>query len=347
MKSSTAYLFYLKNDKHTIYRGDNLREINYFLEIFTPNIRNLILSNPPYIIEKITEIRLRKNNPVVVYIENSPYFISNNGPLISNPNENCFLINSGDFELIVDRLCNSSFHNNIETMLNGYITAQNGSRVGLCSSAVYKNGVLASIKDISSLNIRIAKEFKNCSRNIINEIYKDNLPSIIVASLPSMGKTTFLRDFARIISSGYKGKYTKTVIVDERNEIAGNFDTGINTDIISGFTKAKGIEAAIRTMSPEIIICDEIGTPDELEKISFGFSTGVKFAVSVHLKSAEKIMPDSVAARLIESGEFEYLIVLKKYTQEYLVYNLTEENSEGIGNFNDDFLFRLFGNYNS
>ena len=62
-----------------------MREINYFLEIFTPNIRNLILSNPPYIIEKITEIRLRKNNPVVVYIENSPYFISNNGPLISNP----------------------------------------------------------------------------------------------------------------------------------------------------------------------------------------------------------------------------------------------------------------------
>lgn len=322
-----------------------MSSINYFLDTFSSNLRSLVLANPIYIIERITEFRIRKNKPLIIYIGNKPCFLNKDGKLSSNPSENSYLINDEEFESIIEKLCNHSIHTNMSNMVNGYITVKNGSRVGICSSAVYKQGSLTSVKDISSINIRIAKEYINCSRSILNEIYKEELPSIIVASLPSMGKTTFLRDFSRLISSGYNGRYQKTVLVDERSELSADFDVGYNCDIIKNFPKEKGIEIALRTMSPDIIVCDEIATNEELEKVQFGFSSGVKFAVSVHLKDIENISLESIAGKLIDSKEFDYLIILKNYTNLYQIYDLRDVRIEADRHFDDDFLYNLFGNY--
>ncbi|MCM1285655.1 MAG: hypothetical protein NC213_02555 [Acetobacter sp.] len=321
--------------------------INYFLDIFSLKLKSLILMNPTYIIERITEFRIRKNKPLIIYIDSKAYFLNNNGELSSNPSEYSYLVEQEEFEIIIEKLCNNSIHTNMSNMINGYVTAKNGSRVGICSSAVYKQGCLTSVKDISSINIRIAKECINCSRNILNEIYKEVLPSIIVASPPSMGKTTFLRDFTRLISSGYNGRYQKAIIIDERCELSAGFDVGYNCDVIKNYSKEKGIEIALRTMSPDIIICDEIATNDELKKIQFGFSTGVKFAVSVHLKDIENISAESITGKLIDTGEFDYLIILQNYTNAYKIYDLRDVGIETDRNINDDFLYNIFGNYNS
>lgn len=313
--------------------------ITYFFSAFPEYLSDVFNSFDKSIISLITEIRLRRNKAVIVYIKQIPYFISIGGKLVNHFSQNIISLDDDSFDFITDRLCNHSFHTNMNTMINGYITTKGGSRVGIGASAVYKDNSLNSIKDINSLNIRIAREHKNCSREILNLLFTEKNPSIIVAGPVLCGKTTFLRDFSRLLSSGFAGRYRKITIVDERREIAGGFDVGINTDVLSGYEKAKGIEIATRTLSPDIIVCDEIGNINELEAIQYGFSTGVNFAVSVHMKDEENLQRNKIIQRLIETGEFDYLVLLKSFTDEFEIIDLRSYQLENNRNNNDNPFF--------
>lgn len=287
----------------------------------------------------ITELRLRRNKPIIVYLKADAYFISIGGRLVSSFSSNTILIDDESFDFITDRLCNRSYHTNMHTMIDGYITTKNGSRVGISSTAVYKDNAISSVRDINSINIRIAKEYKDCSRKILNLLYAENTPSIIVAGAVLSGKTTFLRDFSRLLSSGFAGRYRKVSIVDERCEIANGFDVGINTDILTGYEKAKGIEIATRTLSPDIIVCDEIGNINELDAIKYGFSTGVSFAVSVHMKSEKELLRNFIVNELVATGEFDYIVLLKSFTDEFEIIDLRSEQIESGRNDNDNPFF--------
>lgn len=315
--------------------------ISYFISLFPRFIGDTINSLDKSIKSKISEIRLRKNKPIIIYVLNTLYFIEHSGVLSRTLNDRCIRINEEDFEYICDKLCSHSYHTNMSSLIDGYVTAKNGSRIGVSSTAVYKDDKIYSVKDIGSLNIRISHECRNCAKKIIDLTFRKSLPSIIVAGLPGCGKTTFLRDYARLISNGYSGVYKKVAIVDERKEIAADFDVGINTDILSGFGKAKGIEIATRTLSPDLIVCDEIGSIDELEKIRYSFSTGVNFAVSIHLKDAEDIFSNIMADELIKTGQFDFIIILKSYTDEFEIIDLGEIKLEGGRNDNDNPFFIL------
>lgn len=313
--------------------------ITYFFSAFPEYLCDIFNGLDKSIISLITEIRLRRNKAVIVYIKQTPYFISIGGKLVNHFSQNIISLDDDSFDFITDRLCNHSFHTNMNTMIDGYITTKGGSRVGIGASAVYKDHSLNSIKDINSLNIRIAREHKNCSREILNLLFTEKNPSIIVAGPVLCGKTTFLRDFSRLLSSGFAGRYRKITIVDERREIAGGFDVGINTDVLSGYEKAKGIEIATRTLSPDIIVCDEIGNMNELEAIQYGFSTGVNFAVSVHMKEEENLQRNKIIQRLLETGEFDYLVLFKSFTDEFEIIDLRSYQLENNRNNNDNPFF--------
>lgn len=315
--------------------------ISYFISLFPKFIGDTLNSLDKGTKSTVSEIRLRKNKPIIVYVLNTLYFIEHSGVLTRMLNDRCISINDEDFEYICDKLCSHSYHTNMSSLIDGYVTAKNGSRIGVSSTAVYKDDKIYSVKDIGSLNIRISHECRNCAKKIIDLTFRNRLPSIIVAGLPGCGKTTFLRDYARLISNGYGGEYKKVAIVDERKEIAADFDVGINTDILSGFSKAKGIEIATRTLSPDLIVCDEIGSIDELEKIKYSFSTGVNFAVSIHLKNAEDIFSNSVTDELIKTGQFDFIIVLKSYTDEFEIIDLGEIKLESGRNDTDNPFFIL------
>lgn len=313
--------------------------ITYFISIFPKYLSDIFNSFDKSIISLITEIRLRRNNAVIVYIKQAPYFISIGGTLVNSFSQNTVRIDDESFDFITDRLCNHSFHTNMNTMINGYITTKGGSRVGIGASAVYKDNSLNSIKDINSINIRIAREHKNCSREILNLLFTEKSPSIIVAGPVLCGKTTFLRDFSRLLSSGFAGRYRKIAIVDERREIANGFNVGINTDVLTGYDKSKGIEIATRALSPDIIVCDEIGNINELEAIKYGFSTGVNFAVSVHMKYEEQVMKSKIMLKLLETGEFDYIVLLKSFTNEFEIIDLRSYQLENNRNNNDNPFF--------
>lgn len=315
--------------------------ITYFISLLPKHIGDILNNLDKNTLSLITEIRLRRSKPVIIYLKNCPYFINIGGKLVNNYTSSTITIDDDNFEYITDRLCNRSYHTNIHTMIEGFITAKNGSRVGVASSAVYKDGVISSVKDISSINIRIARDFKNCSRDILNLLYTESTPSIIVAGAVMSGKTTFLRDFSRLLSNGFAGRYRKISIIDERREIANGFDVGINTDVLAGFEKARGIEIATRTLSPDIIVCDEIGNIKELDAIQYGFSTGISFAVSVHMNNYKKMSDNLIVSKLVSTGEFDYIVLLKSFTDEFEIIDLRSQRIENSRNDNDNPFFFL------
>ncbi len=310
--------------------------ISYFISVMPRFISDILSNIDSGVINQINEIRLRIDKPIIIYVKSKAYFIELNGKLTSRVNKHCLCICSEDFNAVCDRLCNNSYHTNMQTMTNGYITAKNGSRIGIASTAVKKDGVIHSVRDITSINIRISHEYIGCSKKIADIICNNGLPSIIVAGRPGCGKTTFLRDYARLISDGYLYEYKKVSIADERGEISAGFNVGINTDVLVGFDKAKGIEMAIRTLSPDLIVCDEIGNLSELNAIKNGFSSGVDFAVSVHLKNGDQIYSNKIVKELIETKQFDYMVILKSFTDEFEIVGLREEGIENCRNDNDN-----------
>lgn len=299
--------------------------------------------------EKITEIRIRKNKPVVVVARNTSYFIDYNGDLYDYVCSNAITIDKESFDKLFYRLCDYSVYNSVESMKNGYITLNNGARVGIAATAVVNKSEIQSVKDITSLNIRIPREIKGCAESVVNFLYLHSFPNVIIAGAPNSGKTTLLRDMARQLSSGFNNKFAKIAVVDERNELAGknndfiSNDLGVNTDVLTGFSKAKGIELAIRTLSPELIVCDEVSTTDEVDSIEFGFSTGVSFALSVHISNREDLYNKPIIRRLIETQAFTYIVLLNGHTYTFEIIEASDIYDEIIRSNNIDTILNKLG----
>lgn len=162
--------------------------ISLAISLLPVNLQSVLLSFDAVTPASITEIRLRKNKPVILYILDRPFFISRFGKAVNHYSPDCMIIGDADFDYTVDNLCNNSYHSHINTMLNGYVTAPCGIRAGIASNAVYRDGKLHSVKDITSLCIRISKEIINCSRPVLNMLYASSLPSVVIAGASCLGK---------------------------------------------------------------------------------------------------------------------------------------------------------------
>lgn len=235
--------------------------IRYFPKDIYEKIRNVILENNN-LEKEIQEIRIRVNRPIVLKLRYRDILIN-------------YLISSTDILNILERLCENSIYAYKNQICNGFITIKGGHRIGITGSAVIENNKIVNLKYITSLNFRIAREVKGCSEKILNEVIdfeNSNIYNTLIVSPPGKGKTTMLRDLIRNISNGiekinFRGKTVG--VVDERGEIAAMYrgipqnDIGIRSDVIENISKPEGIRILIRTMAPEIIACDEIGTKED------------------------------------------------------------------------------------
>ncbi len=227
-------------------------------------------------LEQVAEIRLRTNRPayaVTLDGRNIPC----SPPFSQEDISECFL-----------ELCRNSVHSFAREIAEGYITLPGGGRVGFCGTAVIQEGRLTALRDISSLNIRFPRQVRGCAELLCRRAFAEGLCSLIVCGKPLSGKTTVLRDMARIL-----GQEHRVAVVDSRGELAGvhggvpALDVGENTDVLNGYSKSDGIMCALRSLSPEIIICDEIG--DDAEAVRQCMNCGVKLAVSAHAGSIREL----------------------------------------------------------
>ena len=218
------------------------------------------------------------------------------------------------------KISNYSLYAFEEEIKQGYITLKGGHRIGLAGECVISNGEVRTIKNISSLNIRISREVVGSSDKVMKLITNNNrVYNTLIVSPPKCGKTTILKDIARNISNGmYKislsGK--KVVIVDERSEIAACYNgipqmnVGIRADILDNCLKKSGMIMAIRSLSPEVLVCDEIGTKGDLEALNMAFNCGVNIIATVHGYDINDVYGRAVFKDLIDNCILERIILL-------------------------------------
>ena len=281
---------------------------NDILRYFPDNIR-VVLENEINNNLVIEEIRIRNSKPIILKLNNSEKIIN-------------YIVQTEDVLKILQSICENSIYSYQNKICEGFITIKGGHRIGITGSAVIENNKVKNINYISNLNFRIARQIIGCSNNIIKEIInqeENTIYNTLIVSPPGAGKTTLLRDIIRNLSNGTEEITGKNIgVVDERGEIAAMYkgipqnDLGIRTDIIENIKKSVGMKMLIRSMAPEIIVADEIGSKEDVQEINYAVCSGIKGIFTAHGNSLEDLKLNPAIAELIDKNIFERLLFLDK-----------------------------------
>ncbi len=287
----------------------------------TAGLKEKVLNLPDECYPKLEEIRLRAAKPLQLRIGEKDYGLNSRAELVENLNES-YMVTADDIYRILASISDNSLYAFAEEIRRGFITIPGGHRVGLAGQVILQGNDIHSIKDISAICFRVAREVKNCAQALLPQICtgsKRTTVNTLIISPPRCGKTTILRDLARLLSTG--GKLVQpqnVVIIDERSEIAGCYrgipqlDVGPRTDVLDSCPKAMGMMMAIRSLSPQVLITDEIGSREDLQAVYDCVNAGVAVITSIHAKNLDDIKKRPQLNELLNTGVFKTLVVLSR-----------------------------------
>ncbi len=285
-----------------------------------PRVRAIIESLPQDLLAKTEEIRLRHSQPLIIYWAGGESYLGKRGPAASI--KEAYPVTGEDLERTLELISSYSLYACEEEMRGGFLTIPGGHRVGLGGRFVVEAGSIKTLRNISSLNFRVARQIKGAGEKVLPFLIDRHVGRIyhtLIISPPQGGKTTLLRDLARLISNGVGilGQGGQKVgIVDERSEIAGCFqgvpqlDVGIRTDVLDACPKAEGIMLMLRSLSPQVIITDEIGRDEDVRALEDAVHVGVSVLASAHGSALEEICRRPVLGLMLENNYFERLVFL-------------------------------------
>lgn len=272
----------------------------------------------------LEEIRIRINKRVSLKYGQENIFIN-------------YVITKEEMESILEKIFKGSRYTYQNEIVNGFVTIDGGHRIGLTGEVIIDDGKIININNISSLNIRISRMIRDVSTFLDEYIVDDNsICNTLIVSIPGQGKTTILKDLIRRISDGkIKGlKNLNVSVVDERGELAndtdkdGKVNLGERTDVISNISKDKGMKMLIRSMAPNVIVVDEIGTKEDVDAIKYAVTSGIKGIFTAHGDSFEKLLKSPILRELIDLNIIERIIVLSN-TEKGKVEECFENTKEG------------------
>lgn len=260
------------------------------------SIRNLfprefhsMLSSLSEVIENLQEIRLRVNCPCIFMIDKKERYPDRKGRL-SERIEQGVVLNQDEITAIFNHICHYSPYAYESQLKQGYLTVAGGHRVGMFGQVVMEKNQVVRMKQVQFLHIRIVHEIVGVAQGVVPYLYETGqFLNTLVISPPGAGKTTMLRDIARMVSDGNRFHPGMQVcIIDERSEIAGSYmgvpqnRVGCRSDVLDGCPKAAGMLMAVRAMGPQLIVVDELGLAEDYEALYCASGCGIRLLASIH-----------------------------------------------------------------
>lgn len=298
-------------------------------KILSPTIRKLcessVIQN-----ENLTEIRLRINRPIILACGLQEYILSGDS--------NDYVVTENDIRTTLDLVSSYSLYAYENELRQGYITIKGGHRVGFAGQVILEDGRVKNVKHINFLNIRISHEVKGCGLTALPYIVdKGRILNTLIVSPPGCGKTTLLRDIIRILSNGSTYLRGMNVgVCDERSEIAACYrgipqnDLGLRTDVMDACPKAQGMLMLLRSMNPQVMAVDEIGSREDIEAISYIINSGCSILATIHGADIDDIRTRPVLRRLVEEKVFDRYIVLSGEKQVGFIDNIFDERGNEL-----------------
>ena len=280
-----------------------------FLKIFPQPLALALLKHVN--LKQVCEIRLRQARPAIVTLGANSYFLSENG--ITNQETAAIIVSKADIENIVFRASECSIYAVNDHTKQGFLTIEGGTRIAIAATAVCQETRVKTIKNFTSLVIRIPHTIKNCSLSAFRYILdKGVFRNTLIVSPPGAGKTTFLRDFLFQLSS--RNICLSTLVLDERGEISGGTNLELLNsnfcDVLSFISKKEGFVFGIRALSPSIVACDELGGEEDLKAIEYAANCGVGTIATVHAATVADLLKKPCFEKPLEKKIFERYVVL-------------------------------------
>ena len=303
------------------------------LTVLPLRLSQVLAALPLQIRRDTYEIRLRREKPLLLTGAYGICFPYGQGCFSKISYDKTPVVTAQEMQEIFYRLCEGSVYAHQQQLNEGYLT-YGGYRVGVAGTAVHEGAAIKSVREITSLNLRLTKELPEAGKKIADKIFAHGLCSAALFGAPMTGKTTVLCSLASILSS--EPYFYRTVLADEREELSGA--RGVNLDILRSYRKEEAIERATRALSPQLIICDELGNEGECESLLKSINNGVRFLVSVHCADKQEFLHRRLCRRLVSSECFAWFVQLPGvgeapvfYHGEELLYEMARSHADFSG----------------
>lgn len=304
------------NDKRISSVDHNWDEI---IRFFPSTLRSMLKNVNSSEQSKITEIRMRIGRPIEIITGNRSYWLNRSGGLESVSSQT-YILTPEDFARTLNSITNGSFYALEEEFAQGYLTLPGGHRVGFTGHVILETGKIKLIRDLSSLNLRIARQIRGIARPVLPFLWKDSrFLKTLILSPPASGKTTLLREIIREVSDGCDDLGIDGIrvgVVDERSELAGSYlgipqlDVGKRTDVLDACPKSEGVYLLLRAMNPKLIATDEIGNERDYQVIEDIINAGVSFIATAHAHNLTEALCRPGLKQILENGMIERIIIL-------------------------------------
>lgn len=296
------------------------------LEALLPQpLQSIVARLPTAVRGDLEEIRVREGRPLEIVYGRSYAFVTESGAPTDMP-QRAFVPSREDCSKLLDLLTNHSVYSFEEELKRGYITIAGGHRVGLAGRTVLEHGRVKLIRDIGSFSLRIAREVRDCGTSVLPHLVDAPAGTVhhtLVVSPPQHGKTTLIRDLARLVSYGcwpqtMRAGGRKVGVVDERSELAAcvkgvpRFDLGPRTDVLDACPKAEGMMMLIRSMSPEVLVVDEIGKEEDALAVEEALHAGIRVIASAHGRDYDDCLRRPALRKLLGERLFARIVLLRK-----------------------------------
>ncbi|PRX26899.1 stage III sporulation protein AA [Orenia metallireducens] len=290
------------------------------LPVLAPELRRIINHIDDNQIDDLIEIRLRVGNPLILERRRGELIVDSRGYRIKDIKQG-YLVTIKDIKDTLNLMTRSSLFTLEGEIKAGFFTLTGGHRVGLVGQVIADEQGIKRIKHISGLNIRICQEIIGAGDKVVKEIVRgrNDIYNTLIISPPRCGKTTLIRDLTRQLSDGIptlKFNGLKVGVVDERSEIGGAYQgvaqnrLGVRTDLLDRCPKAEGMMLLIRSMSPDVIVTDEIGSEEDVKALQEAINAGVRIITTVHGSSLDELKLRPSLKEIINTNTFQRIIIL-------------------------------------